>query len=58
LNGLRVPEATSADIEHLGLERGHRTLTITRKVVTVPLTPRTALAIAWPSASVLAARCS
>ena len=31
LNGLRVSEATCADIEHLGLERGHRTLTITRK---------------------------
>ena len=45
LNGLRVSEATSADIEHLGLERGHRTLTITRKggkVVTIPLAPRTA----------------
>jgi integrase/recombinase XerD len=45
LNGLRVPEATGADIEQLGLERGHRTLTITRKgdkVVTVPLAPRTA----------------
>ena len=39
LNGLRVSEATGADVEHLGLERGHRTLTITRKggkVVTVP----------------------
>jgi integrase len=38
LNGLRVSEATGADIEHLGLERGHRTLTITRKggkVVTI-----------------------
>ena len=48
LNGLRVPEATGADIEQLGLERGHRTLTITRKgdkVVTVPLAPRTARAI-------------
>src|SRR5262245_59964535 len=48
LNGLRVSEATGADIEHLGLERGHRTLTITRKggkVVTVPLAPRTARAI-------------
>jgi integrase/recombinase XerD len=47
LNGLRVSEAT-ADIEHLGLERGHRTLTITRKggkVVTIPLAPRTARAI-------------
>jgi integrase/recombinase XerD len=31
LNGLRVSEAIGADIEHLGLERGHRTLTITRK---------------------------
>ena len=48
LNGLRVSEATSADIEHLGLERGHRTLVITRKggkVVTIPLAPRTARAI-------------
>ena len=31
LNGLRVSEATGADIEHRGLERGHRTLTITRR---------------------------
>jgi integrase len=31
LNGLRVSEATGAEIEHLGLERGHRTLIITRK---------------------------
>src|SRR5262249_37945283 len=30
LNGLRVSEATGADIEYLGVERGHRTLTITR----------------------------
>ena len=48
LNGLRVSEATGADIEHLGLERGHRTLTITLKggkVVTMPLAPRTARAI-------------
>ena len=37
-----------AGIEHLGLERGHRTLTVTRKggkVVTIPLAPRTARAI-------------
>jgi len=43
-----VSEATGADIEHLGLERGHRTLIITRKggkVVTIPLAPRTARAI-------------
>jgi integrase/recombinase XerD len=48
LNGLRVSEATGADIEHLGLERGHRTLTITRKggkVVTIPLAPRTGRAL-------------
>ena len=48
LNGLRVSDATGADIEHLGLERGHRTLVITRKggkVVTIPLAPRTARAI-------------
>ena len=48
LNGVRVSEATGADIEHLGIERGHRTLTITRKggkVVTIPLAPRTARAI-------------
>ena len=32
LNGLRISEAAGADIEHLGLERGHRTLTITRKI--------------------------
>jgi integrase/recombinase XerD len=48
LNGLRVSEAIGADIEDLGLERGHRTLTILRKggkVVTVPLAPRTARVI-------------
>jgi integrase/recombinase XerD len=48
LNGLRVSEATGADIEHMGLERGHRTLVVTRKggkVVTIPLAPRTARAI-------------
>jgi integrase/recombinase XerD len=48
LISLRVSEATGADVEHLGLERGHRTLTVTRKggkVVTVPLAPRTARAI-------------
>ncbi len=48
LNGLRVSEAIGADIEALGLERGHRTLTVLRKggkVVTVPLAPRTARAV-------------
>ena len=48
LNGLRVSEAIGADIERLGLERGHRTLRIVRKggkIVTVPLAPRTARAV-------------
>ena len=45
LNGLRVSEAIGANIEQLGLERGHRTLMILRKggkIVTIPLAPRTA----------------
>jgi integrase len=48
LNGLRVSEGTGASIEDMGIERGHRTLVITRKggkVVTIPLAPRTARAI-------------
>ena len=48
LNGLRVSEATGANVEAMGVERGHRTLTITRKggkVITIPLAPRTARAI-------------
>ncbi|MGH9028019.1 MAG: tyrosine-type recombinase/integrase [Acidimicrobiales bacterium] len=48
LNGLRIAEALGANVEALGLERGHRTLTVLRKggkVVTVPLAPRTARAI-------------
>ena len=37
-----------ADVDDLGLERGHRTLTVLRKggkLVTIPLAPRTARAI-------------
>jgi integrase/recombinase XerD len=48
LNGLRVSEAIGADIHALGMERGHRTLTVCRKggkIVTIPLAPRTARAI-------------
>ena len=48
LNGLRVSEAIGANIEALGQERGHRTLTVLRKggkVVTMPLAPRVARAI-------------
>ena len=43
-----MSEATGADIQALGVERGHRTLVVTRKggkVVTIPLAPRTARAI-------------
>ena len=48
INGLRISEAFGADIDDLGLERGHRTLTVLRKggkLVTIPLAPRTARAI-------------
>jgi integrase/recombinase XerD len=48
LNRLRVSEAIGADIERLGLERGHRTLVVARKggkTVTIPLAPRTARAV-------------
>jgi len=45
LNGLRISEALGADIDAMGSERGHRTLTVLRKggkIVTIPLAPRTA----------------
>jgi integrase/recombinase XerD len=48
INGLRISEALGADIDQLGIERGHRTLTVLRKggkIVTIPLAPRTARAI-------------
>jgi integrase/recombinase XerD len=48
LYGLRVSEATGADIERLAVERGHRTLTILRKggkTVVIPLALRTARAV-------------
>ncbi len=48
INGLRISEALGADIDQLGLEPGHRTLTVLRKggkIVTIPLAPRTARAI-------------
>ena len=44
-NGLRISEAIGADIDALGLERGHRTLTVLRKggrIATMPLAPRVA----------------
>ncbi len=48
LNGLRVSEATGADVDRLGLERGRRALTVLRKggkTVLIPLAPRTARAV-------------
>src|SRR5918994_1406992 len=45
LNGLRVSEACTTNVEDLGIERGHRTLRIVgkgNKPATVPLVPRTA----------------
>jgi site-specific recombinase XerD len=48
LNRLRVSEAVGTDIDNLGLERGHGTLTVLRtggKTVTMPLAPRVARAI-------------
>lgn len=44
LNGLRCSEALGADIEHLAIERGHRTLLVNRKGgkrAIIPLAPRT-----------------
>ena len=60
LNGLRVSEATGADIEHLGLERGHRTPTITRKggkVVIIRSRRVPPGRSTWPSVNVRTARC-
>jgi len=48
LNGLRISEALSANVEDLSTERGHRVLKIVRKggkQATVPLAPRTAEAV-------------
>jgi integrase/recombinase XerD len=45
LNGLRVSEACSADLEDLGMDHGHRTLRIVgkgNKPAVIPLVPRTA----------------
>ncbi|MGD0067186.1 MAG: hypothetical protein ABSB76_27580 [Streptosporangiaceae bacterium] len=53
LNGLRLSEATGANIEHLGLERRHRTLVITpiraARVVTIPLPRAPPAPSTWPS---------
>ncbi len=48
LNGLRVSEACSANVEDLAVERGHRTLRIVgkgNKPAVIPLVPRTARTI-------------
>ncbi|MGH9271732.1 MAG: tyrosine-type recombinase/integrase, partial [Ilumatobacteraceae bacterium] len=54
LNGLRVSEAIGADIDALGLERGHRTLTVLRKggkAATMPLARASPERSIWPSAN-------
>ena len=62
LNGLRVSEATGADIEHLGLERGHRTLTITLRAARSSQPSRLHRGrrgrSTWPSANTPKGRCS
>ncbi len=48
LLGLRVSEACGIDVEHLGIERGHRRVTVVgkgSKVAVIPLPPRVARAI-------------
>ena len=61
LNGLRVYEVHGADIEAMGIERGHRTLVITckgGKVVTVPLARAPPGPSTSRSASAATGRCS
>ena len=63
LNGLRVSEATGAGIEALGVERGHRTLVITRSARAAKSSPsrwRRARPgrSTWPSANASMARYS
>ena len=61
LNGLRVSETIEADFEALGLERGHRTLTILRKdgkTVTIPMARVPPGPWIWPSENVTTVRSS
>ena len=61
LNGLRVSEACSTNVEDLGSERGHRTLRFVgkgSKPAMIPLVPRTARTIDRPSANVARAQSS
>ena len=48
LLGLRISEALHIDIEHLGIQRGHRTVTVLgkgSKLAVIPLPPRVARAV-------------
>jgi len=48
LLGLRISEALNIDIDHLGIERGHRTVTVLgkgSKLAVIPLPPRVARAV-------------
>lgn len=54
INGLRVSEALAADIDALGIEGGHDTLTVLRtggKIVTIPLAPGVPKRSTSPSAN-------
>ena len=59
LNGLRISEALGADIDHLDVDRGHRTLRIVReggKQVTIPLARVPPDRSIWPSVNASMAR--
>ena len=54
LLGLRISEALNIDIEHLGIQRGHRTVTVLgkgSKLAVIPLPPRVAGLLTWPPES-------
>jgi hypothetical protein len=59
--GLRVSEALNIDIEHLGPERGHRTVTVLgkgSKLAVIPLPRRWAGRSTWPPVNAPAGPCS
>ncbi len=60
LLGLRVSEACSIDVDDLGMERGHRIVTVLgkgSKLAVIPLPPRIARALDWRRAGGTADRC-
>ena len=60
LLGLRISEALNIDIEHLGIERGHRTVTVLgkgSKLAVIPLPLGWLEPLIWPPASGEGGRC-